>query len=287
MTTGIASTRVALVQLRTPATHGAALAHVAPLVRAAAAGGAKLVMTPECTNVVQRDRTKLLPQVLPLAQDPVVNGLRSLAAELGVELLIGSALVNDGDHNANRSLFIRADGAIAAAYDKIHMFDVDLPTGESVRESAAYRPGAAAELIDTVAGRLGMTVCYDIRFPHLYRRLAKAGAEVLAIPAAFTRPTGEAHWEVLLRARAIENGAWVCAPAQGGFHEDGRGTWGRSTVVDPWGAVVAKLEHDEPGVLFAQIDLSAVGKARHAVPSLANERAFTPPTVSAAAVAAE
>lgn len=275
------TTRVAIVQLRTPATHAAALAHVTPLVREAAAGGAQVVMTPECTNVVQRDRAKLLPTLVELERDPVVLGLRALAAELQIEILIGSALVKDGRHNANRSVFIRADGSIARTYDKIHMFDVDLPTGETVRESAAYRPGAAAALVDTAAGRLGMTICYDIRFPHLYRALAKAGAEVLAIPAAFTRLTGEAHWEVLLRARAIECGAWVCAPAQGGFHEDGRGTWGRSTVVDPWGVVVGALDHDEPGVLFAEIDVASTRNARHAVPSLTNERPFAPPVAPA------
>ncbi|CAN5347729.1 carbon-nitrogen hydrolase family protein [soil metagenome] len=253
------------------------MAHVAPLVREAAAGGAALILTPEATNVLQRDRAKLLPMLTDLEGDPAVAGLRALAAELRVELLIGSALVRDGDGYANRSLLIAADVSIAASYDKIHMFDVDLPTGESVRESAVYTPGAAACVVDTSAGRLGLTVCYDLRFAHLFRSLAKAGAEVIAVPAAFTRPTGEAHWEVLLRARAIETGAFVLAPAQGGFHEDGRGTWGRSLVVDPWGAVIAKLDHDEPGVLFADLDLAAVARARHAVPALANDRTYAEP----------
>ena len=269
--------RVALLQLRTPATHEAALAHVAPLVREAAAGGAKLILTPEATNVLQRDRAKLLPLLTNVEHDPGVRGLCDLAAELAVEVLIGSALVRDGAGFANRSLLIRGDGSIAAAYDKIHMFDVDLPTGETVRESAVYTPGAAACVVDTAAGRLGLTVCYDLRFPHLFRSLAKAGADLIAVPAAFTRPTGEAHWEVLLRARAIECGAFVLAPAQGGFHDDGRGTWGRSMVVDPWGAVIARLDHDEPGVLFADLDLSAVAKARQAVPALANDRAYAEP----------
>jgi deaminated glutathione amidase len=162
-------------------------------------------------------------------------------------------------------------------YDKIHMFDVDLPTGERHRESALYRPGERAVVVDTPFGRLGLTVCYDLRFAALHRALARAGAELIAVPAAFTVPTGEAHWEVLLRARAIETGSWVLAPAQGGRHADGRATWGRSTVVDPWGAVVARLDHDQPGVLLADLDLAAVGKARAAIPALANAREFAGP----------
>lgn len=270
-------TRVGLVQLRTPATHAEALAHAAPLVRRAAADGARFVLTPEATNVLQRDRARLLPQLAPLEADPVVRGLAELAAELGIELLVGSALVRDGERFANRSALIGADGAVRATYDKIHMFDVDLPSGESARESAVYRPGAAARVVDTVAGRLGMTVCYDVRFPHLHRALAEAGAQVLAVPSAFTRSTGEAHWEVLLRARAIETGSWVLAPAQGGTHADGRATWGRTLAVDPWGGVVGRLDHDEPGVLLVDLDLDAVARARAAVPSLVNAREFARP----------
>ncbi len=157
------------------------------------------------------------------------------------------------------------------------MFDVDLPTGERHRESSLYTPGERSCVASTPWGRLGLTVCYDIRFPHLYRGLAKAGAEMISVPAAFTRPTGEAHWEVLLRARAIETGAYVLAPAQGGMHEDGRGTWGRSTIVGPWGQVLAKADHDEPGVVVADLDLEEVAKARAAIPALANDRAFVAP----------
>lgn len=279
-------TRVALLQLRTPATHLQALAHAAPLVRRAAEEGARLVLTPEATNVLQRDRAALLPTLVEVEADPVVAGLRELAAELGIELLVGSALVRDGSGSgarfANRSVFVRADGAVAATYDKVHMFDVDLPArpghpAESARESAVYTAGSAARVVDTVAGRLGLTVCYDLRFPHLFRALARAGAQVVAVPAAFTRPTGEAHWEVLLRARAIETGAWVLAPAQGGPHADGRATWGRSTVVSPWGEVAARLDHDEPGVLLADLDLHAVERARAAVPSLLHDREFALP----------
>jgi predicted amidohydrolase len=279
--------RIALVQTRTPATHATALAHVAPLVRAAAAGGARLIATPECTNVVQRNRALLLPALRSLEEDEVVLGLRALAAELGVEILIGSALVRrEGGGAANRSVLIRADGSVAATYDKIHMFDVDLPTGESARESHVYTPGDRAVLADSAAGRLGLTICYDMRFPHLYRALARAGAQVMLAPAAFTRLTGEAHWEVLLRARAIETGSFVLAPAQGGFHEDGRGTWGHSLAIAPWGEVIGQLEHDEPGVLFADIDLSRVERARTAIPALANGRDFAPP-VQPASEAAE
>ncbi len=270
-------TRVGLVQLRTPATPAEALAHAAPLVREAAAQGARLVLTPEGTNLLQRSRDRLLPQLVALDRDPVALGLRELAAELGVELLIGSVLVRDGDGFANRSVLVRADGGVAATYDKIHMFDVDLPTGETARESAVYTPGARAVAADTVAGRLGLTVCYDLRFPHLFRALAEAGAQVIAAPAAFTRPTGEAHWEVLLRARAIETGSFVLAPAQGGLHADGRGTWGRTLAVGPWGEVLGRLDHDDPGVLAVDLDLTGVDRARRAVPALANARGFAPP----------
>ncbi|MBE7219199.1 MAG: carbon-nitrogen hydrolase family protein, partial [Caulobacteraceae bacterium] len=211
--------RVALLQLRTPATHAEALAHVRPLVERAAGEGARLVLTPEATNVLQRDRARLLPALAVLEADPVVAGLREAAAQWRVEVLVGSALVRDGERFANRSVLIRADGALAAAYDKIHMFDVDLPArdghpAETARESAVYAPGAEAFVVDTAAGRLGFSICYDVRFPALYAALAGAGAELIAVPAAFTRPTGEAHWDVLLRARAIETGAWVLAPAQ-------------------------------------------------------------------------
>ena len=274
--------RVALVQLRTPATQAEALAHVRPLVERAAGEGAALVLTPEATNVVQRDRAALLPALQPIHTDPVVQGLRETAARLHVEVLVGSALVRDGERFANRSVLIRGDGSLAATYDKIHMFDVDLPArpghpAERARESATYAPGASAEVVDTAAGRLGLTICYDLRFPALHAALARARAELIAVPAAFTRPTGEAHWEVLLRARAIETGAWVLAPAQGGQHADGRRTWGRSTVVSPWGEVTARLDHDEPGVLLAEVDLAAVATARAAVPSLGHAREFAAP----------
>jgi predicted amidohydrolase len=204
-----------------------------------------------------------------------------LARELGVWLLVGSALLRGDDGGAvNRSLLIDDGGAVSATYDKMHTFDVDLPTGEHIRESEAYRPGERAVVADTPWARLGLSICYDLRFPYLYRALAKAGAQILTVPAAFTRPTGEAHWEILLRARAIETGAFVLAPAQGGLHEDGRGTWGRSMIIGPWGEIIAAADDDAPGVVAATLDLDAVTRARHAIPALNNERAFLGPVAA-------
>ena len=275
----MSSLRAALIQLRTPTTQAGALAQAAPLVRQAADQGAQFIATPEASNILQRDRAALFAAVRPLEQDEAVKGLIGLANELKVWLLIGSALVKREDGQlANRSVLVGADGTIKATYDKIHMFDVDLPTGERHRESALYTPGERASVADTPWGKIGLTICYDIRFPHLYRALAKADAMLITVPAAFTRPTGEAHWEVLLRARAIETGAFVLAPAQGGIHEDGRGPWGRSTIVGPWGDVLAKAPDDQPGVLVADLDLDQVAMARAAIPALVNDRAFAAPT---------
>lgn len=272
---------VALVQTRTPASPAAAFAHVEPLIREAAAGGAKLILTPEATNFVIRNREAREAVLATVERDEAIAGLRALAGGLGVWLLIGSAIVRSGvdgdDRAANRSILVDDHGAVAATYDKLHVYDVDLPTGESWRESASIRPGDAAVVADTPWGRLGLTVCYDLRFPQLFRALAKAGASMIAVPSAFTVPTGEAHWETLLRARAIETGCWILAPAQGGAHEDGRRTWGRSMIVGPWGEVIARLDHDEPGVLFAALDLDAVARAREAVPQLTHDRDFAPP----------
>ena len=276
--------RVGLVQLRTPADQHAALAQAAPLVREAAAQGAQLIATPEGTNILQRDKPKLFAAMTAAENDPCVVGLQGLAAELGVWLLIGSALVRREDGQcANRAILVRPDGGVAATYDKLHMFDVDLPTGERIRESASYTPGDRAVVAEAAGARLGLTICYDLRFPKLYNALAHAGAEVLTIPAAFTRPTGAAHWEVLMRARAIETGAFVIAPAQGGVHEDGRATWGHSLVVAPWGEVIARADHDEPCALVADLDLAEVAKARAAIPALANERPFFGPAPLATA----
>ena len=272
---------IALIQTRTPATPAAAFAHVEPLIRDAAAAGAKLILTPEATNFLIQDRAARDAVLTTGDRDAAVGDLRDLARELGVWLLIGSAIVKSGhegdDRAANRSLLIDDQGAVVATYDKLHVYDVDLPTGERWRESASVRPGDGAVVAETPWGGLGLTICYDIRFPQLHRALARAGAVMIAVPAAFTVPTGEAHWETLLRARAIETGCWILAPAQAGLHEDGRRTWGRSTAIGPWGEVVAKLDHDEPGVLLATLDFDAVTRDRNAVPQLTHDRAFAGP----------
>lgn len=272
---------IALIQTRTPATARVGLEHVTPLIRRAAADGAKLILTPEGTNFLEQRRDRRALALSDEDQDVCVLGLRRLAAELGVWLLIGSAIVRSGhagdDRAANRSLLIDPGGGIVARYDKLHVFDVDLPDGETYRESAGIRPGDAAAVADTPWGRLGLSVCYDVRFPQLFRSLAKAGASMIAVPAAFTVPTGRAHWETLLRARAIETGAFVLAPAQGGLHEDGRSTWGRTLAVSPWGEVLGMMDHDEPGVLSLRLDLSAVETARRAVPQLSHDRDFAGP----------
>lgn len=275
------SLRVALIQTCTPAVQDAALAHVEPLIRQAAAQGGRLILTPEGVNLLEQRRAGREKAVTDQDADAVVRGLRALAAELKVWLLIGSAIVRSGHEGdrraANRSMLIDDAGELVASYDKLHVFDVTLPDGESWKESSVIRPGDGATVAQTPWGGLGMTICYDVRFAALYRQLAKAGAAMIAVPAAFTRPTGEAHWNVLLRARAIESGAFILAPAQGGVHEDGRSTWGRSMIVGPWGEVVGKLDHDEPAVLIADIDLDAVTRARQAIPQLAHDRDFNPP----------
>jgi predicted amidohydrolase len=270
--------KVALIQTRTPATPEAALGHVLPLVREAVQAGARLILTPEGVNILQRDKEKLAPLLRPLEQDLVVTALRDAAREHGVTIVVGSALVRREDGKAaNRQAVIGPDGAVLATYDKLHMFDVDLPTGETARESETYEPGDRAVTVEAAGAKLGLTICYDLRFPALHRALALAGAEVLTVPAAFTRPTGEAHWEVLLRARAIETGSFVLASAQGGRHEDGRGTWGHSIAIGPWGEVLGRLDHDEPGVLLVDLDPAAAAKARQAIPALKNAREFLAP----------
>jgi predicted amidohydrolase len=269
---------VGLIQMRTPADQGAALAQAEPLVREAAAKGATLIATPEGTNILQRKREALFQKIAAAEDDVAVLGLRRLADELGVWLLIGSALVRRDDGQcANRAILVKPDGGVAATYDKLHMFDVDLPTGEHIRESSSYTPGDRAVVADAAGAKLGLTICYDVRFPALHNALAKAGAQILTVPAAFTRPTGAPHWEVLLRARAIETGSFVIAPAQGGTHEDGRATWGHSMAISPWGEVIALADHDEPCALMAELDMNAVATARAAIPALQNARAFAGP----------
>lgn len=271
--------RVSLAQMRSGLEPGANRAAAGALVREAAAAGARLVLTPEMTHRLDKDRTRL---AAALAREDAAAELRAwglLARENGVWLLLGSLPFASGAGRIyNRSVLFDPKGAAVARYDKIHLFDVVLSETESYRESAAVEPGSQAVLAEAAGGvKLGLSICYDLRFPELYRRLAQAGAELLAVPSAFTRPTGEAHWEVLLRARAIENGAFVLAPAQGGRHEDGRLTWGRSMVVGPWGQVLAKLDHDEPGVLTCDLDLDEVRAAREAIPAWRGGPAFEGP----------
>jgi predicted amidohydrolase len=274
--------KAAAVQMRTGVSVAANVAAADALIREAAAAGADYVLTPEMTTILDRDRARLLAAIAPEASDPSLARFRALARELGITLHIGSMAIKlDEDGVANRSFVIDRNGGIAQTYDKIHMFDVDLTAGESYRESKLYRPGNAAAVVDLPWTRLGLSICYDVRFPQLYRALAKAGAAVIAIPAAFTRTTGEAHWHVLVRARAIEAGAYVIAAAQGGSHEDGRETYGHSMIVDPWGKVLAEATR-EPGIIVAEIDPEASAAARARIPALANDRAFTPPVRPAA-----
>lgn len=266
----------ACVQLRSSRDVAANSAAAEALIREAAAAGADYVQTPEMTNLLERSREDLMAKIRVEGEDPSLARFRALAAELGIWLHIGSlAILLEPGKAANRGFLIGPDGSLKAKYDKIHMFDVDLPNGESWRESATYRPGCESLVADLPFARLGMAVCYDVRFPALFRAQARAGAEVLTMPAAFTRQTGEAHWHVLQRARAIENGAFVISSAQGGKHEDGRETYGHSLIVNPWGAVIAELDHDEPGFVTARIDTEETQKARQRIPAIANERDFT------------
>jgi predicted amidohydrolase len=278
----VSAFKAAAVQMRSGVSVERNLAEAIPLIRAAAASGADYVLTPEMTNILDRDRERLLAAIAPQESDPSLAAFRQLAIDVGIWLHVGSLAIRlAADGVANRSFLIAPSGEIAAQYDKIHMFDVDLAGGESYRESRLYKPGGNAVVADLPWGRLGLSVCYDVRFPQLYRALAHAGAEILAVPAAFTRTTGEAHWHVLLRARAIENGAFVISAAQAGHHEDGRDTYGHSLIIDPWGRVLAEAGV-EPGVILAEIDPALSTATRGRVPSLANERAFQPPAVETA-----
>ena len=271
----MAQLNIGLVQARTPADQAAALAHMRPLIIEAAGAGAELILTPECSNLVEARADHRVQKVVSEATDPFVLGVRHLARELKVPVLIGSAIVKGlGERAANRTLYIDADGDITARYDKIHLFDADTPDGKSYRESAAFAPGEEATVARTPWGGLGLSICYDVRFAYLYRALAKQGADMIAVPAAFTVPTGRAHWEVMLRARAIETGAFVLAPAQGGVHDDGRTTYGHSLVAGPWGEVIARLDHDHPAVLTATLDFDEVASARGALPQLRHDREF-------------
>jgi deaminated glutathione amidase len=265
---------VGLVQMRSGLDPAVNLDAAVKLVGEAKAAGADYVLTPEMTNIMELKRERLFAAIVTEEADRSLAAFRELARKLAVHLHIGSLAIKlTGERAANRSFLIGPDGEIAARYDKIHMFDVDLANGESYRESRNFRPGERAVAADLPWGRLGLTICYDLRFPALYRALAESGSAMLAIPAAFTRQTGEAHWHVLVRARAIENGSFVFAAAQGGRHENGRETYGHSLVVDPWGNVLAEAG-TEPGIVLAQVDPAAVAAARARVPSLQHGRRF-------------
>lgn len=272
--------RAALIQTSSSDDPARNLPVTEKLVREAAAGGADFIATPEVTNIISMSRARQSAVLRSEADDKTLSRLRSVAAELRVHLLIGSLALSGESPDGrfvNRSFLIGPAGEIIARYDKIHMFDAAPKAGESYRESAGYRPGEEAVLADTALGRIGLTICYDMRFPELYARLARAGAGVITIPSAFTRPTGAAHWEILLRARAIETGCHIIAPAQCGIHqaEEGpqRETWGHSMIIAPWGEVLAKAGMD-PGVTFAEINPEATTSARLRVPSLTGARVF-------------
>lgn len=266
--------RVGLIQMRSGRTPAANIDAAVKLIAQAKADGAEYVQTPEMTNILEAKREALMAAITPEYEDPSLAAFRDTARLHRLWLHIGSlALKISPDRAVNRGFLIDPEGEIAARYDKIHMFDVDLANGESYRESRNYAPGEHAVMAALPWGQLGLTICYDLRFPALYRALAEAGSVFLAIPSAFTQQTGEAHWHVLNRARAIENGCFVFAAAQGGSHENGRGTFGHSLVVDPWGRVLAEGGTD-PAVVMAEVDVAAVATARGRVPSLQHGRRF-------------
>jgi deaminated glutathione amidase len=266
--------RVGLVQMRSGRTPAQNVDAATKLIKEAKTGGADYVLTPEMTNILERKREDLFAALAPEEKDRSLATFRDLARRLGIWVHVGSLAIEVLPQKAvNRSFLIDPKGEIAARYDKIHMFDVDLAGGESYRESGSYRPGELAVAVDIPWGRVGLTICYDLRFPALYRALAEAGASFITIPSAFTQQTGEAHWHVLTRARAIETGSFVFAAAQGGRHEDGRDTFGHSIAVDPWGRVLAE-GGTEPGVILADVDPSQVAIVRARIPSLQHGRRF-------------
>jgi predicted amidohydrolase len=267
--------RAALIQMRSTVDSARNAEVLMQAVEEASAAGATYVQTPEMTGAIQKDRAALRALLRGEEDDAIVAAASALARRFAVTLHIGSTPILRPDGMiANRAFVFGPNGLRLATYDKIHMFDVDLDNGESWRESAVYAPGDTSAVVETDFGLLGLAICYDIRFPDLFREQAVRGASVLSAPAAFTRQTGEAHWHVLQRARAIENGAFVVSAAQGGTHEDGRETYGHSLVVDPWGRIIAEADHDNPAVITADLDLELVGQARGKIPNLKNARAF-------------
>ncbi len=272
-------TRIALYQSRTGIDPKANARALVSAVEEASAGGAAMLFTPEMSGLLDRDRERAAANLRTEADDPALAAVRAAAVRTGLWVHLGSLAVRDeaGGKLYNRAFLIDSEGEVRARYDKLHLFDVDLPTGESWRESASYAPGGRAVVADSPAGPLGLSICYDLRFPDLYRALTDSGAQVLAIPAAFTVPTGRAHWHILMRARAIEAGAFVAAAAQWGRHEDGRETFGHSLVVGPWGEVLLDMGEGE-GVGFADIDLAEVEAVRSRLPALRHRRLIPPVT---------
>ncbi len=266
--------RVALSQARTGIDPAANARDLADRIREAAAGGAAMLFTPEMSGLLDRDRDRAASHLFEEADDPVLAAVRAAALETGIWVHLGSLALRsgDGDRLVNRGFVFDDKGVVRARYDKMHLFDVDLPGGESWRESAAYRSGEAAVLVETPVGSVGLSICYDLRFPALYSILSDAGARLFSIPAAFTVPTGKAHWHILLRARAIEAGVFVIAAAQVGRHEDGRETYGHSLVVDPWGEVLLDLGGAGPGLGFCDLDLERVDEVRSRLPALRHRR---------------
>jgi predicted amidohydrolase len=266
--------RVACLQMQTGNDLAANLDTVRAMTRAAAGNGAQFVLTPEYTLMMDGSGRVMRERALEADGRPALPGLQALAKELSVWLLVGSVtLKTSADRIANRSYLIAADGSVVASYDKIHMFDVTLPDGKVIRESSAYCPGDRATIADTPWGKIGLTVCYDLRFPHLYRALAKAGARYLTIPSSFQRATGKVHWHTLLKARAIENACFVFAPAMCGEHPGNRTTYGHSLIVDPWGDVLAD-GGDQPGIVYADVDPGRVDRVRTMLPCLEHDREF-------------
>jgi predicted amidohydrolase len=271
------SVRIACLQLNSGNDFAANLESLAAMARAAAAGGARFILSPEYALMMDGSGRTMRERAFDAHGEPALSALAALSRELGVWHLVGSlTLMSDDGRMLNRSLLISDRGEVTAAYDKIHMFDATLPSGTVIRESSAYRPGERAVLAATPWGALGMTVCYDLRFPHLYRALAQRGAVMLAVPSSFQRETGAAHWHTLLRARAIENACFVIAPAMCGDHPGRRMTYGHTLVVDPWGEVIAE-GGEEPAVVYADLDLARVETVRLLLPSLAHDRPFAPP----------
>ncbi len=267
--------RAACVQMRSGVDAATNVETATALIREAKGLGASFIATPEVTVLFESESDRLFAKVHVEDEDPSLLALRNAAKEQGVWLLIGSMAIKVGERQcANRSFLIGPDGAVRASYDKIHMFDVDLPNGEKYRESRNFRRGERAVVADMPWGRLGLSICYDLRFPQLYRALAHAGASFLTIPAAFTHTTGKAHWHVLQRARAIETGCYVIVPAQGGVHPNGRHTYGHSLIVAPWGEILAEAGED-PCVITAEIDPAKVAEARQRIPALTHDRPFT------------